>query len=712
MAARNEAAVTLRWLLDDLNDPLTAAWIDVRDRMRVRTGQTVTFPTDWISDPWVTRGIQPAAMSLRTATPMYDPPDDIAAWPDFGVAATTAAAPLTLRRTRHQALNALISPSEADVGDGMPALEEFLASERLIGSHGDEHMVCGEQVRAWVLACLGSLLRGIVFSPPETDSELIAKTAAFRIGAPLQMTLPKNWEQANRFGDRHLELLLNLTVQPDGAFAPLDPADLRVGQGLPWQQAWRWLSVDVRAERSLAAIRLAARLLRHDGLRMGVRRAVTSADERLRTLATGVLRRWTLTLEAMAWAEYSLGLPWEAIRPADVACFAFSATKPEWPRRLLAISHRSAEVKPQLRHMGVWKSSRCAIDATYIPSWETNTGMIWGLFAATPAIVRVRTPGYETSIWCRREAEMVRHLLDRADYFSQRLAGDIDHAQLESLDEWETVARGRPRDAVEAVEPEFPAFGLTVWSPRPSPSWELAVLRAAGALRTMSAFIWETMGSGAGAHVVRPMVNRILDELRTHGDFTVVPAPTNHPGGWRSYAIIFEAVAALSMSSPSDPFPLRLPDAYTNEDMVRDSGLTDFIPDLTSGIPRLDDVLVAIEFLRTRWPVLVEQGRGRFLILNLQGVSRQQWIETPEWSLHRGLAALRGLPVPLWFLQLGNQDLSDWGLPGDPPILTEHIDAQFGWMFEGFPEPAHWRARYPADSGLSMSDGLRRLHQS
>ena len=42
---------------------------------------------------------------------------------------------------------------------------------------------------------------------------------------------------------------------------------------------------------------------------------------------------------------------------------------------------------------------------------------------------------------------------------------------------------------------------------------------------------------------------------------------------------------------------------------------------------------------------------------------------------------MRGLPVPLWFLQLGDQGLSDWGLLGDPPILTEHVDAQFGWMF-------------------------------
>ena len=112
----------------------------------------------------------------------------------------------------------------------------------------------------------------------------------------------------------------------------------------------------------------------------------------------------------MVWAEHALGQSWDAVRPADIVCLAFSATKPEWLRRLLAISHRSFEVKPQLRQMGVWKSARCAIDATYVPSWETNTGMIWGLFAATPALVRVRTFAYEASVWCRREAEMIEHL--------------------------------------------------------------------------------------------------------------------------------------------------------------------------------------------------------------------------------------------------------------------------------------------------------------
>lgn len=699
MATRNESAASLRWLLDDLSGPLTTAWIDVRDRMRVRNEQGIAFAVDWIADPWITKGIQPAHF-LPTATPMYEPPDDVDAWPDFGVGATLAAVSLPLRQTRHDRFYALISAENADVDDGRPAVEEFLASQRLIASWGDDHMVFGDQVRAWILGCIGSLLRGLVFMPPNTDPELVAEAAMIRIGVPFQIRLPQEWVLANQFGDRHLELLLNLTVQPDGNLAPLDPVDLRVGQGLPWQQAWRWLSRDTSAELSRGAIQLAARVLRNHGLRLGLRRMLTSDDAPKRTLATGVLRRWALTLKAMAWAEHALSLPWEVVRPADIVCFAFNATKPEWPRRLVAISHRSADVKPQLRQMGIWKSCRCAIDATYIPAWETNSGMIWGLFAASPAAIRVRTPGYETSIWCRREAEMVHHLLDRADYFSNRLAGDIEPEQLRVLDEWEIRVRGKPRDAFAAIQPEFPPSFLNVWSPRPSPPWELAVLRAAGALRVMSG----VFGDGA-------IVNLIVDRLRRQSDLTPLPVPTNHPGGWRSYAAIFESVAALVSPSDAEPPPVRLPDNYTREDVARDGALAEFIPDLSSGTPRLDDVLVAVEFLRTTWPVMVDQRLGRFLVLNLQGLDHQHWLEEPGWSLHRGLAALRGLPVPLWFLQRADQGLSDWGLPGDPPILTEHVDAQFGWMMEGHPDAAEWRARYPDDSGLDMSSALRRLHQ-
>jgi hypothetical protein len=207
------------------------------------------------------------------------------------------------------------------------------------------------------------------------------------------------------------------------------------------------------------------------------------------------------------------------------------------------------------------------------------------------------------------------------------------------------------------------------------------------------------------------LVNQTAKGLVRYGDLpvAVAPAPTNHPGGWSPYAVIFKSVAALVAPTTGDALPLQLPDSYTEQDVARDREITEFIPDLSSGAPALDDVLVAIEFLCTTWPVMVNEGRGRFLALNLQGVSRQEWLQDPRWSLHRGLAVLRGLPVPLWFLQLADQGLSTWELLGDPPILTEHVEAQFGWMIETHPVAAEWRALYPQHSGLNISPDLIRL---
>ena len=699
MAGVNESANSLRWLLDRIGAPLDVSWCAIRDRMRAPQGQSVLLTTDWIADPWLVKGIEPAKFS-SLAAPLYQPPDAVDAWPDFGVATTFSKLPLSLIPTRHAAVDDLMAQAQT-VGDSSElAVREFSASQERVASHGDAHMIFGDHVRSWILAAVGSLLRGVAFAPAGIDPDALAEQVVARVGAPLRFPLPPPWALSNPFGDRHLELLLNLTLEADGSFTPMDPLDLRTGQGLPWQMAWRWLSCDVPAPLARDAVRLAARMLRHPGLLQGLAHALTASGPELRTLATAVLRRWTLSLRAMAWAEHALDQSWEVVRPADIVSFAFSATKPEWPRRLLAISHRSFEVKPKLRSMAVWKSARCAIDATYLPSWETNTGMIWGLFAATPALVRVRSAAYEDSLWCRREAEMIEHLRDRADFLRGRHVVDVELDQLAVLDAWEATARGAPRTGLAVTRAEFPAMGLNVWSPRPAAAFDLTVMRAAGALRAMCLLIGDAQ-----------IVNDLVGTLRLLGDLPVPLAPTNHPAAWRAYAAIFRDLDALTNTPPAEPCAIRLPENYGPEDSGRDAAIFKFIPDLSSGTPQLGDVLVAVEFLRTTWPLMVEQRLGRFLVLNLKGLTHAQWQTDPALSLHRGLAALRGLPVPLWFLQTPDQALSDWGLLGDPPILTEHVDAQFGWMFEAHPEAKAWRAGYPDDCGLALSPALRELHR-
>jgi hypothetical protein len=201
------------------------------------------------------------------------------------------------------------------------------------------------------------------------------------------------------------------------------------------------------------------------------------------------------------------------------------------------------------------------------------------------------------------------------------------------------------------------------------------------------------------------LVNMIVGALAKDVELPGL-APTNHPGGWAAYARIFRELHALV---PDVAPALSLPAEYGPEQVRKDVEVCSWIPDLSTGSPSLDDVLVAVEFFRTSWPTMVEEHRGRFLALNLRGHTSRSFADATDMSLQRGLVALGSLPVPLWLLQLAGQDASSWGLPGDRPILTEHVDAQFGWLMEAWYDPGEARAVYPGDSGLAVSPALRRL---
>ena len=180
----------------------------------------------------------------------------------------------------------------------------------------------------------------------------------------------------------------------------------------------------------------------------------------------------------------------------------------------MAVSHRSAEVKPTLRQMPVWRSSRWAIDATYVPAWETNTGMIWGLFGSTPAIGRVQTPTYRESLWCRREAEMIEYLAEGSDFMSDRHVMDVDLDGVEVFAELDDHWGGKASSDTLSVLPDFPP-NIQVWTPPPLAESELAMLRAAGALRAMSAFLRDP-----------ELVNRLVTQVLLTVKDLPGPAPT------------------------------------------------------------------------------------------------------------------------------------------------------------------------------------------
>ena len=306
----NESAASYRWLVEGLGlrardqSLIDAPWAEVRDAMRRPRDQVVLFMTDWISDPWVARGVQETAVSA--VAPAWDPPGDIDAWPTFGVDAALSLVGMPVRRTRDDVLRARLATAVGSpLADPSSAVAEFYESEARIAQHGDMWMLLGEHVRAWLLAACGSLLRGLLLSPPQ-DLDLIVQATTQRLALPGRVPLPAMWQAANEFGERHLELLLNVSMQADGNLTSIDPVDVRVGQGTPWRETWAWLSQEVTAEVARQGVRLAARMLRNEAVREGVMRVLQSNDVPLRTIAVAVVRRWALALKAMAWVEDAL----------------------------------------------------------------------------------------------------------------------------------------------------------------------------------------------------------------------------------------------------------------------------------------------------------------------------------------------------------------------------------------------------------------------
>ena len=162
----------------------------------------------------------------------------------------------------------------------------------------DIHAIQTEHVRVWLGASIGHLLMGI---PLTLDVD--ASAAAEAVVGRLALIQKGEYETIDQVGDRRLERLYNARVGQDGglSFGPV-----RVGQGTEWRDHWLALSFDIGAEDAAEAVRMAARVLRSPALFRGLATVVDSGDDQLRLLATAVLRRWLLTLQAMAWLEVAL----------------------------------------------------------------------------------------------------------------------------------------------------------------------------------------------------------------------------------------------------------------------------------------------------------------------------------------------------------------------------------------------------------------------
>ncbi|MEO7859099.1 MAG: hypothetical protein ABIU05_01445 [Nitrospirales bacterium] len=478
----NESAVSFRWLKKKLGLDVEApsrcstSWQQIRDSMRATT-ESIHSRQDWISDFWICKTACISPAGIGGIATKWDPPNEVDDWPTSQDFLDHYARVERTQQTNHGNFARLLG-SATDVAESSSdaAVSQFCALDDASTKRGDLPMIQAQYVRAWLCTALGNLLMSIALSPQTNHDQLITESQR-------RLLIPRNLGAAPLWGvnfeEGEIGILYNCRQSPLGN---LSWGGIRIGQGKEWMNHWLWLSQAVDPKQIAPALLLAARLLRCRPLLEALLAALDSKDRGLEHIALAVLRRWLLSLKAMAWLEDALARPWNRVRTQDLACFAFNAVKPDWPRRSIALSHRSMDAKPVLQTMKAWRSSLFAIDANYAPSWETNTGMIWGLFAATPVLVRVQSHNYEASEWCEREAEMIRYLQQTCDFMPRRVVLDTSIEALAGFDQFVDAFRPITGISSKSLLPEFPPWS-TVYVPSAQPEWTLAMLRAAAALR-------------------------------------------------------------------------------------------------------------------------------------------------------------------------------------------------------------------------------------
>jgi hypothetical protein len=707
----NTPAAAWAWLTRKLSDLDQAAgpsinreWTKFRSDLDGRDTPG-TAVTDWPSDFWIAK-TQRSLYGIMVA--VWAIPERLDQWTTLEMKDPAAYALPGRQETSSASFLELLARTDVrKVPDAGSAARRFMELAGSSVQHKDQAMISTAQIRAWLATAFGDLLGGIALTPIEDDRtrEIVVQEVARRIAA---IDSPDREDRKFDFLDYGCDALYNTHVTPSG----IQPSRTRQGQGTGWQQYWRWLSTPQDAAAMKATLQLAGLLLINEPLLAGLDSAIRSGNEGSQKRALCVARRWLLTAKVLAWLSEALQHTWAMVTPADLACFAFAAMSPAWPRRTVAVSHRSADVKMALSGLTMWKSPHVAIDASYVPAWETNTGMIWNLFAPVPLIVRVKSPGYLASEWCRRENEIFQYLIDHADFLEGRAIADVGVDKVTELDTslFQGGAPGggsAPAKSLPAPAGEFPLFSLVLVSRVPAPI-DLAILRAAGALRLINLLVRDPVRA-----------NKVASDAAA-GEAIDMEPPTNNPDGWTAYGAVFRDLeAAAPPLAPGKPpvaetprhhaagqlLSLRVPDDYPALDVEVDRIGALQIPDLSDGQYRLADVLAALEWQRTVLTWFMDEDFGDKIVVDLVGYGMEDWTTLADFSLARGLLALNSLS-PTWIMQQAGQNAHLWSGFRENPIFTSHIDDQFSWLKPVITDPS-WLLYYLANAGLDTESNLQ-----
>ena len=705
MAARpNDSALSLAWLLNHIQSRGPSAedsqvpdgssprfdtratpaerWQSLAANMRAQVPQRADAYGVLDSDVWLCKS-HAAADGVLVQT--WAPP---ASLDDFGLdMSQSILSTWQFRSTRHSSLSSLISEqalwSDEDMlARSSDALRVYLRMHELARppffDPAHRSVILGmSQCLAWLNAALGTFFKGVVLTPIGTPDDIAA--TAVLMSTRIELV-------AHSSGEPLAEAALLAMYGADSKAGHFEVVAVPGGQGEGWRERWGWLSQESTAEEARRSLAMSGALLGNPAVVYPLLRASTGGDPIEAAVALCTLRRIALTLRVMAWAEDSLRANGALVRPKDILCFAYSAVRPEWPRRTVALSHRSSDVKQRLIETRFWSSPEASLDATFVPKWESNIAMIWGLFAPAPAIVRMTSKTYRDSEWCRRESEMLEHLLERGD-FMQRVVIDASERDVMRLDDLLVPST----DAAVGV---FPRRVELLSAPMLSPA-ESTVLSAAAAVRFIAS------ATGGRSASVSAVVNMLC-----HGTIPTLDCPTNNADAWHGYVAIFRAL--VSTATGVGEAPIRLAHDYDSAVYERErewwaKNSPDF---LDPGVAPLRDHLCATEWVRFVQRA-GEPAAGKGLVVDCRQLARDEWEHDPTRALQRGLLSA-ATTSPVWFLQRAEERVDHWAFIGDyRPIFTQHLDEQFSWMAIGDIDPG-WITRYLSASDLIFSDAVIR----
>jgi len=671
-------------LLRELWDALCALLRESNETIRIRADG---WEQDWLLAKY-------GAEFEAGTRAWYLPPTEFYAFPTLDIDIQTgylADRPgIAVRQTRCNTDLGEIFERTATTFAGPMVLDAFHELHSQSRSLSDRAAAQFHHTMAWFNLGLGLLFGGVVLQPGwDLELSLAAMKQRWR-----KVLDERDVFEDTMSGPELLQFKLDVFygAEPDSHGYKFQPA--QQGQPWSWQRSWRWLAGDIGPEPARAAVQMAARLMICPPVLVflktmvqGGRDGITPLD---RLMGLAILRRLTLQLQVMAWFEQALDQEFADVRVQDLASFAFSALRPHWPRRLLALSHRSKDVKDALMQLKAWGNFRYSIDALFVPHWESNVGTVWGLFSAVPGLVRIPSPHYEDSEWCRREREIFDYLCEHDDFLRGRQVIEFDAAQLSLLDAEVPPSR---EDFGPVFKPgRFPPW-TEVYIVYPFDAWECRLLACANVVRWIFMLTRNATDTGVVCH------------LLAQGQLPIAPPLTNHPDGWAPLAALLRTFEQEWSDDPN-VFPIQIDDQqYTPEDIARDVVCAQSLVDLSDGVIDQPAAFAALEWNRTIVPAQIDTGRyGRYFAIDYRRIDDQQW----RSDQHMGIRGVNRVltAVPLWILQLADQRVDEWPGFGTNPIFTQHTENQWNWMLERLDEP-QWPEAFRKQSKLLFAPRLR-----